>query len=94
MIQDDEGIVDLELSGGQMAVGDVTEQNQCLLLVTRPGEWKEHPRTGVGIDDILNDHDLDHWKRLITAALEQDGQMIEKLDLSTDKLTLKARYRK
>lgn len=94
LIQDDEGVVDLELSGGQMAVGDVTEQNQSLLLITRRGEWKENPRIGVGIDDILNDHDLEQWKRLIADALEQDGQIIEKLELTTDKLSLKARYRK
>ena len=94
LIQDDEGVVDLELSGGQMAVGDVTEQNQSLLLLTRRGEWKENPRIGVGIDDILNDHDLEQWKRLIADALEQDGQIIETLDVSQDKLTLNARYRK
>lgn len=93
LIQDNSGAVDIELSDGSMAVDEVTEQNQYLLLKTHPGEWKEHPIVGVGIDDLVNDHDLDKWKRAISEALEQDGQMIEKLELTTDKLNIIARYK-
>ena len=93
LIQDTNGAVDLELSGGHLAVGEVLEQNQYLLLITHKGEWKEHPLVGVGIGDLVNDNDLAGWKREIAEALEQDGQVIEKLELTTDKLTLIARYR-
>lgn len=93
LIQDSDGNVDLELSGGQMAVGDVTGQNQYLLLYSHKGDWKEHPALGAGIADIANDHDLHHWERLIAKNLEADGLTIETLKLTTDKLTLKARYR-
>lgn len=93
LIQDNSGQVDLELTAEGMAVGDVTEQNQYLLLATHPGEWKEQPLIGVGIDDMVNDHDLDKWKRAISEALEQDGQTIEKLELTTEKLNIIARYK-
>jgi len=93
LIQDNGGQVDIELYGGSMAVDEVTEQNQYLLLKTHQGEWKEHPIVGVGIDDLVNDHDLDKWKRAISEALEQDGQMIEKLELTTDKLNIIAKYK-
>ncbi|MCQ2298721.1 MAG: hypothetical protein MJZ81_01150 [Bacteroidales bacterium] len=93
LIQDNIGNVDIELNGGSMAVDEVTEQNQYLLLKTHPGEWKEHPIVGVGIDDLVNDHDIDKWKRAISEALEQDGQMIEKLELTTERLTIVAKYR-
>ena len=93
LIQNDSDTVDLEVSSGHLAVGDVTEQNQYLLLTTHRGEWKEHPLVGVGISDIVNDHDLEGWKREIAAALEDDGQTIEQLELTTDKLNIKASYR-
>ena len=93
LIQDGNGQVDIELADGAIAVGEVTEQNQYLLLKTHAGEWKESPMVGVGIDDLLNDHDLERWERTISEALEQDGQTIEKLELTTEKLTIIARYR-
>ena len=93
LIQDGNGQVDLELAGGGMAVGEVTEQNQYLLLKTHAGEWKESPLVGVGIDDVVNDHDLERWERAISEALEGDGQMIEKLELTTERLTIIARYK-
>lgn len=93
LIQDESGSPDLELTGGAMAVGEVTEQNQYLLLITHQGEWKEFPLVGVGIGDLVNDNDLMKWKRAIGEALEQDGQTIETLELTTDKLTIKASYR-
>lgn len=93
LIQDESGSVDLELAGGTMAVGEVLEQNQYLLLITHQGEWKEFPLVGVGIGDIVNDNDLPKWKRAIGEAMEQDGQIIEKLELTTEKLNLKTSYR-
>ena len=93
LIRDESGSVDLELAGGTMAVGEVLEQNQYLLLITHQGEWKEFPLVGVGICDIVNDNDLPKWKRAIGEAMEQDGQIIEKLELTTEKLNLKTSYR-
>ncbi len=93
LTQDNSGRVDIELHGGSMAVDEVTEQNQYLLLKTHAGEWKEFPLVGVGIDDLVNDHDLERWERTISEALEQDGQVIEKLELTTDKLNIIAKYK-
>lgn len=93
LIQDASGSVDLELNGGEMSVGEVLEQNQYLLLTTHQGEWKESPLVGVGIGDIVNDNDLAKWERAISEALEQDGQTIERLELTTEKLTIKTSYR-
>ena len=93
LIQDESGTVDLELEGGGLAVGRVTEQNQWLLLTTHHGEWKEYPLVGVGIGDLAHDHDLEKRERDICEALEQDGQTIEKMELTTEKLTIIANYR-
>lgn len=92
LIQDRNGNVDLELAAGAIALGDVAEQNQWLLLATHPGEWKEHPLAGIGIDGMLSDHETAAWKRAIGQALEEDGQTIDQLTVKDGKITIKAHY--
>jgi hypothetical protein len=78
------------LSG--LCVGDVTYQNQAMILLAQKGEYKEFPTVGAGINDICNDSDLQEWKREITAQIEGDGQRIEKLTLTENEFDLKAKY--
>jgi len=77
---------------GGAVIGDVTYQNQAMLLVGHKGEFKEHPTVGVGINDICNDNDLTLWRREITTQIEGDGQRISKLQLNGQGLTLEAKY--
>jgi len=76
-----------------LQVGDVTYQNQALILSSQKGEIKESPLTGVGINDICNDNNFSIWKREITEQLERDGQRIDKLEINEKGLTLEAKYR-
>ena len=89
----DENGVDLGVSGGSLTVGDTQAQEEYLVLMSQKGEWKEHPMVGVGIGDMVNDHDLNAWKRAISAELEKDGQRIEKLVLTTERLSVEASYK-
>lgn len=73
-------------------VAETTPQNQAFLLVAHKGEFKENPTVGVGVADMLNDHDFAHWRRLITAEFERDGQTIDKLVLNEKGLTIEAHY--
>jgi hypothetical protein len=75
-----------------LCVGDVTHQNQAILLLSQKGELKENPTTGVGIGDLCNDSDFGLWKREITRQIEGDGQRIEKLAVSDKELILEAKY--
>jgi hypothetical protein len=75
-----------------MTVGDVTYQNQAMLLQAHKGEFKEHPMVGVGINDICNDHDFALWRREISTQIEGDGQQISKLSLKENGLILEANY--
>lgn len=77
MIQDDEGRADLELSDGQMAVGETRNQEMWLALMTRPGEWKEHPWLGIGLDDMAGDNDMAYWKRVTIDQLRRIGIKIK-----------------
>jgi hypothetical protein len=80
-----------KIAGG-LSIGDVTYQNQALLLRAHKGEFKEHPTAGVGIDGMVNDNDLALWKREIASQIEGDGQRITRLSLDEKGLVLEAHY--
>lgn len=73
-------------------LGETTPQNQAFILTAHKGEFKEHPTIGVGMADMLNDHDFAYWRRLITIEFERDGQTIDKLELNEKGLTIEAHY--
>ena len=75
-----------------ICLGETTPQNQTFLLVAHKGEFKENPTIGVGLSDVLNDHDFNYWKRLITSELERDGQRIDLLKLTSEGLQIEAHY--
>ncbi|MGM9817722.1 MAG: hypothetical protein ACI30B_01910 [Paludibacteraceae bacterium] len=84
---------DLLVKNGRMVLGETTPQNQALILGTHKGEWKESPLLGVGLSDVVNDHDWNGWKRTITEQFEMDGQRIDRLEISEKGLTLEAKYK-
>lgn len=75
------------------AIGETTPQNQAVLLAAHKGEFKEYPLLGIGLSDIVNDHNYNEWKRKITEQLESDGQRIERLEINEHGLTLDACYK-
>ena len=84
---------DLDLRQGGMRLMEVTHQNQTMLLTARPGDYKEHPALGVGIGDMLLDHDERVWRSRIVEQLEADGQRIKKLEITNDGIDLEAEYK-
>lgn len=84
---------ELDLTDGKMKLMEVTHQNQAMLLMARPGEFKEFPTMGVGLPDILLDHDLNGWRRRIIEQLEADGQRITRIKVTTQGVDLEATYK-
>ena len=78
------------LSG--LVIGDVLYQNQAMLLLAHEGEYREHPLAGVGLSDIANDNNFDHWNEKIAKQLEDDGQRITRLEINEKGLILEAKY--
>jgi len=74
-------------------VGNVTSQNQALILLCQKGEFKTSPTVGVGINDMCNDNDFRLWRREITEQMEQEGQRITRLELNEKGLIIEAKYR-
>ena len=78
--------------GHDLRVGDTTLQNQALILLAQPGEWKEHPMVGCGIEGITNDEDSGQWRRLIREQLQRDGMTVRSIRFNPDNIEIDAQY--
>lgn len=75
-----------------LAIGEVTWQNQAILLQASPGEFKEYPALGAGIAGMVNDHETTAWEREIALCLEADGMRVGTVELTDEKLIVDAHY--
>jgi hypothetical protein len=75
-----------------VTIGDVTAQNQALILELESGELRENPAVGCGIAGLTNDNDIDEWTRKITKQIEADGQKIKELKITSTSFKLEAVY--
>lgn len=77
-----------------LEVGDTTYQNQAIILQAVKGEFKEYPTLGVGISDMVNDHETTGWTREIALQLEADGMRVNSLEIDkiSNKLIIDAHY--
>lgn len=84
-------------SSGKIAqgllLGDVTEQNTMLILKGQPGEFKEHLTVGIGIDNMLLDHDYLLYKHKIRQQLGADGMQIKYLEINKQDIEINAKYK-
>lgn len=67
-----------------MRLGNVLYQNQALILLCHPGEVKEAPILGCGIEDFTLDNNVLAWRRKIRMALELDGQQVREVRITAD----------
>jgi len=71
-------LLDIKTENGRITqgicLGETTPQNQAFILVAHKGDFKENPMLGVGIGDIVNDHDFDRLQKLdlLRSQLLQD----------------------
>lgn len=75
-----------------LTLGEITQQNQAIILQCHKGEIKENPAIGVGISDMLLDHDPLFWRTRIREALEINGQTVDEVRINTQSITIKASY--
>lgn len=83
---------DLEIAGGDFKISDSQGQSAELLLLSRQGEWKQHPEAGCDIQKAKNgaiDRFLDRSMRV---QLEADGFQIERLNLTEKGIELHGGY--
>lgn len=73
--------------------GDVTVQNVNAILKGQPGEFKEVPTVGVGIDNMLLDHDYLLYKHKIRQQLTAEGMQINSLEIVNQDIDINANYK-
>jgi hypothetical protein len=85
---------DLLIQHGDLAVGEATYQHQAILLKASPGEVKQSPTTGVGIDNFLLDEDKSLLLREIRSQFTKDGMSVRKVDMTSNgTLTINAEFK-
>lgn len=73
---------DLTVRSGAIALGDTMAQNEYLLIVSQPGEIKEHPSVGAGMSDMVGGTSSSEAKRRIRESLRADGMTVRAIDMT------------
>ncbi len=85
---------DLFISSGDLVIGDATNQHQAILLKAGPGEIKQQPTTGVGMEAFLLDEDKSLLLREIRSQFTKDGMRVSRVSITTNgSLTIDATYK-
>ncbi|WP_400192823.1 hypothetical protein [Hymenobacter sp. B81] len=77
--------LDLQVRGGDLELGESTEQHLALLLHSEKGDWRQTPFAGVGLRTLLLDDAAPvAIIQEIQAQLELDGVDVSGLTLGQD----------
>lgn len=68
-----------------LVIADTMNQNQALILIANPGEFKFNPTIGVAIDELLLDNDFLRFRHRIREHFEKDGLIVNSIQLSEGK---------
>lgn len=83
---------DLLLDQSDLVLGESTVQHQHLLLVTHPGEWKQSPLAGVGLDYWLNEERSGDMTAEVRRQFKADGMMVNSIGYEQGRLKIDAVY--
>lgn len=81
---------DLQILNGDLVVGGSKKQQQYLLLATDKGEWKQHPRTGIGLFGFLEDENPTLLFREVREQMMMDGMRVKRIDYKDGQLIIDA----
>lgn len=85
---------DLLIKTGDFIVGESTAQHQRLLLLAEKGEWRQYPKTGVGIGSFLDDDEPGDLFSEIRKQFDADGMTVNSVRIFEDgKMNIDAKYR-
>ena len=75
-----------------LSIGDTKNQNIGIIVQSNPGELKEYPLLGVGIDGLQLGHDSLLYKHKIRRQLELDDLKVTKLEINKKTIEIDAKY--
>lgn len=75
-------------------LGNITNQNQELIVIAEKGEFKEIPKRGVAIGNYLDDEVPDSLMRAVRTELSLEGMNVEKVAFNgANELVIDAEYK-
>ena len=74
-------------------LGNITKQNIAIILYMYPGELKEKPTVGVGINNMLLDKDYLLYKHKIRQQLSVEGMQVNRLEIDGQNIEIDANYK-
>ena len=85
---------DLQIADGDLVVGESTRQHQDLLMLTSPGERRQYPVSGVGLNSyLLDDSSPADIRASIQREFEADGMRIHSLSIDSNyNISIAAEY--
>lgn len=83
---------DIEIAGGDFVVKSCLDQQIACLLEAVPGDYKQSPKTGIGLSALILDEDVNDINRTIRLQLLSDGITLHRLENKHGKLTIDASY--
>lgn len=75
-----------------LIVGDILHQNQAIILTIHKGDLKENPSVGVGLPDMILEHNLMIIRNEIRQQLEMDGQKVNSVKVTSKSVEIDAKY--
>ena len=75
-----------------LIVSDILHQNQAIILTARKGDIKENPSIGVGLPDMVLEHNLMAVRNEIRQQLEMDGQRVNSINVTSAAVHIDANY--
>jgi hypothetical protein len=76
--------LDLKVTNGSLAFGEVTYQNQKILILADKGELKANPMRGVGVRRYLENETPDALAREIRLEFSADGMKVNTININAD----------
>lgn len=83
---------DIKVEDGYTSIDDVQPQNQALIIVSNPGEWKQNPETGVGIESLLLDENPGTLVSEVKRQLKADDFKVNYVRIENGQLLIDAEY--
>ena len=84
---------DLLIENGDFVIGETTQQNIGLILISEKGEWRHTPYVGAGLkSDIEDEAEPAELMQEIKKQLELDGLLNVTIDTSSGKFEVEGNY--
>ncbi len=85
--------LELRVQNGDLVVDDNLKQAQQLLLGTNKGEWKQHPKAGVGIVNFLETASAGELSREIREQFTRDGMKVSSVNIKGENINVEAQWK-